>query len=80
MHEDAPGYLRRKGAGGFRQASGAAGSRQEKRQSDHGGCVREACHCDGYPLHPPGEPHGAGGWHQGAGQGGKGALEDHSAC
>lgn len=34
---------------------------------------------DGHSLYPPGEPHGTGGRYQGACQGGKGALEDHSA-
>ena len=61
------------------KASGAAGSGEKERKPDHGGCVREACHCHGHPLYPPGEPDGACGRHQGACQGGEGSLENHSS-
>ena len=51
---------------------------RKERKPDHGGCIWKAGYCDGYPLHPPGEPDRPGGWNQGAEEGGDGSLETDS--
>ena len=47
----------------------------EKRESDYGRCVWKTCHRHGYPLYPPGKPHGPGRRYQRPKKSGNGFVE-----
>ena len=75
LYENAAGCISLSGAGYHGGAVKTPRCGKKKRQPCTGGCVWEACHRDGHPLHQAGESHGLGGRHQGTKKSGNGLVE-----